>query len=307
MSKRTYIARYSLLLRKLKHKAYPTWPEIHTYVQRELEMLRLQDESIKPNFSKRTFDRDKADLRETFGISIEHSSSERGYYIEDDAYQSQSFERVMEAFDMFNALRLSQDVSRFIHLEQRRPTGTEHLYGLLHSIKNRLEVKFNYSKYWEEHTSHRQVASYGLKEYRNRWYLVARDFKDDLVKTFGLDRISNLQILSKTFPEDPAFDVNEYFRYSFGVIELETEPEEVELSFTPFQGKYIKSLPLHSTQEVLIDNAQECRVKLRVYPTYDLKMELLSFGDQVTVLAPKSLKKEILQEHQKAAEKQEEP
>ena len=30
-------------------------------------------------------------------------------------------------------------------------------------------------------------------------------------------------------------------------------------NFYPFQGNYIKSLPLHHTQQILIDNEDECK------------------------------------------------
>ncbi|MDZ7848137.1 MAG: WYL domain-containing protein [Owenweeksia sp.] len=288
-------------MRKLNSKNYPNWKEIQDYVERELEILSLQDESIEPNYSKRTFDRDKADFRETFGISIRYTASQRGYYIEEDAYHNQGFERILEAFDIFNALRLSQDVWPFIHLEQRRPQGTENLYGLLHAIKNKLEIRFTYHKFWEEEKSLRHVAPYGLKEYRNRWYVLAKDFKDDQLKTFGLDRLSELQMTNRKMDTSKPVDVEEYFRYCFGVIQWHEEPEEIELAFTAFQGKYIKTLPLHSTQEILEDSKKQLRVKLKLHITYDFTMELLSYGSDVMVIAPKRLKKDLQERHKLAS------
>ena len=78
---------------------------------------------------------------------------------------------------MFNSLNLAQDLTPFIHLEKRRPQGTENLYGLLHAIKNRLQIKFNYQKFWEEELSQRLVEPYALKEFKNRWYIMAKDSK----------------------------------------------------------------------------------------------------------------------------------
>ena len=89
-----------------------------------------------------------------------------------------NFQRMMEAFDMFNSLNLAQDLTPFIHLEKRRPQGTENLYGLLHAIKNRLQIKFTYQKFWEEELSQRLAEPYALKEFKNRWYIMAKDSKD---------------------------------------------------------------------------------------------------------------------------------
>jgi len=65
--------------------------------------------------------------------------------------------------------------------------------------------------------------------------------------------------------------------------------KEVILSFEPVQGKYIKSLPLHESQQILVDNITELQVRLMIYVTYDFEMELLSFGEYVKVLKPDSL------------------
>jgi predicted DNA-binding transcriptional regulator YafY len=72
------------------------------------------------------------------------------------------------------------------------------------------------------------------------------------------------------------------------------------LSFTPFQGKYIKSLPLHETQQILIDNEKELRISLHIYLMPDFKMEILSMGENVKVLEPKWFAEEI-KGHYKAA------
>jgi predicted DNA-binding transcriptional regulator YafY len=83
---------------------------------------------------------------------------------------------------------------------------------------------------------------------------------------------------------------HDQYKYCFGIIAPNADkPSEVILSFDPFQGKYIKSLPLHTTQEVIVDNDDELRIRLTVYLTHDFLMELLSYGDTVQVLQPKKL------------------
>lgn len=67
------------------------------------------------------------------------------------------------------------------------------------------------------------------------------------------------------------------------------KPQTIILSFDPIQGKYAKSLPWHESQEIIIDNEDELRVKLTLYITHDFFMELLSHGDTVRVIEPKSL------------------
>jgi len=165
---------------------------------------------------------------------------------------------------------------------------------LLHSIKNQVQIKFTYQKYWEDEFTQRQVEPYALKEFRSRWYVLANDLKDRKVKSFALDRLTALEITKKKFQMPNNFDVNEHFQYSFGIISPNKDkPQEVILSFTPFQGKYIKSLPLHESQQVLVDNELEFRIKLTLFITHDFIMELLSYGANLKVIEPVGLIDEL--------------
>lgn len=301
MSKRGYISRYLLILKKLKAKPYSTYETLQSYIEYHLDFLQMQDDTLNIGFSKRTLQRDIKEIRNVFGIDIEYSKSHKGYFISQNEAENMNFQRMIEAYDMFHSLNLSQDLTPYIHLEKRRPQGTENLYGLLHAIKNRLQIKFVYEKFWNEETSHRSVAPYVLKEYRNRWYLIANDDKDGTIKRFALDRMTNLEITNQTFQYPNNYSLEQSYRYCFGIINPDdSEPQDIVLSFNPFIGKYIKTLPLHETQQVIVDNDEETKIKLRLYLTHDLVMELLSFGENMKVIEPKSLADEIKQAHEKA-------
>jgi len=301
MSKRGYISRYLLILKKLKVKPYSTYVEIQNYIDNQFDYLQMQDDKLNIGFSKRTLQRDIKEISNVFGIDIEYSKSHKGYFINQNENESMNFQRMMEAFDMFNSLNMAKDLTPFIHMEKRRPQGTEHLYSLLHAIKNRLQVKFTYQKFWEQEISLRLVEPYGVKEFKSRWYLMAKDCKDNKIKSFALDRLTNLEITSQTFKYPKNYNIGEQYKYSFGITSPdEEEPQDIILSFNQLQGKYIKTLPLHNTQQVLMDNEHELRIKLKLYLTHDLLMELLSFGDNMKVIEPKILVDQIKQAHKQA-------
>lgn len=301
MSKRGYISRYLLILKKLKVKPYSTYEELQTYIENQFDYLQMQDDNLQIGFSKRTLQRDINEIRNVFGIDIEYSKSQKGYFISQNENENMNFQRMMEAFDMFNSLNLAQNLTPFIHLEKRRPQGTENLYGLLHAIKNRLQIKFTYQKFWEEELSQRLVEPYALKEFKNRWYIMAKDSKDNNIKSFALDRLTNLEITNLNYQYPDNYSIEQSYRYCFGIISPnDEEPQDIILSFDPFQGKYIKTLPLHDTQQVLVDNDEEIKIKLKLCLTHDLVMELLSFGDNMKVIEPKSLADQIKQAHKKA-------
>ncbi|MDN3674298.1 WYL domain-containing protein [Flavobacterium branchiarum] len=283
MSKRESIARYNLIIKKLR-KRPATFAEIEEYLALESEI-----QAYNFNISKRTFQRDRDDIRSLYNIDILFDFSKKVYYIDFDE-QPEANERILEAFDTFNALNLTDRLSKHIHFEKRKPQGTEHLYGVLHAIKNQIQIKFVYQKYWEDELTERIVEPYALKEFKNRWYVLSKVLGDDKIKSFALDRLTDLEILNKKFNFPKDFDVNEHYRYCFGIISPNGhQPEDVILSFNAFQGKYIKSLPLHDSQQILIDNEHELRIQLKLFITHDFFMELLSFGENLEVLKPQSL------------------
>ncbi len=297
MSKRESIARYNLIIKKIR-KAPATFQEISEYLKRESE---LQEYNF--NMHIRTFQRDLIDIRSIYDIDIRCDRRTQKYYIDNEGNQA-AMERILEAYDTFNALSLTDRLSNYIHFENRRSMGTENLYGLLHAMQNKVRIHFTYKKFWEDEPTQRTVEPFALKEFRNRWYLVGNDTNRNSVRIFALDRLQNLEISKSKFTPTSPFDVNEYFQDSFGIISSHgKKAEKVVLSFTPDQGKYIKSLPLHHSQQILADNKNEVLVSLNLAITFDFVMELMSYGPEVKVIQPESLANELKENFKKALEK----
>jgi predicted DNA-binding transcriptional regulator YafY len=288
MSKRESIARYSLILKKLRKKS-ASFKEIAAYLQRESE---LQDYNF--NVSLRTFQRDIDDIRSLYNIDIRYDFSKKVYQIDSEMKQEIN-ERIFEAFDTFSLMKMEERLSGLMLFENRVPKGTEHLFGLIHAIKNSLRVEFNYSKFWDNEVTVRVVEPYAVKEFKNRWYLLAKDKNDSKIKSYGLDRIDELEIRKEKFTADNNFDAVEHFRHCFGIIVPEEElPQEVILDFDPNYGNYIKTMALHSSQEIVSDNEKALRIRLNIYITRDFITELMSYGSRVKVLAPDELKSELI-------------
>jgi len=294
MSKLGYISRYSLIVNKIRQKPYSTYEELRSHIEYRMQFM---NDGMQIGYSKRTLQRDFKEIYELFGFDIQYDKKEKGYFISDEEMGNASFLRMMEAFDVFHSLGIAQDIAAFVHTENRRPRGTENLYGLLHAIRNRHVVTFSYEKFWESPAvTQRKAEPYLLKEFRNRWYLIAKDSKDERVKSFALDRLSDLDITKKKYKAADLQFIEQRYRYCFGIVSPNSkEPHDIVLSFDPFQGKYIKSLPLHDSQQILIDNEEELRIRLKLFITYDLVMELLSLGDKMKVLKPASLATQLRQ------------
>ena len=115
--------------------------------------------------------------------------------------------------------------------------------------------------------------------------------------------VIELDVLTKTFNPTKKIDPAREFDDIIGVTRLEEPVEDVILSFTPHQGNYVKTFPWHRSQEILVDDEKQLRIKIRVIPNYELTQRILMNGKSVKVVKPEWLREEIRKQLQDALKK----
>ena len=179
----------------------------------------------------------------------------------------------------------------------------EHFAGLLHACSQRKELRFSYYKFWNESATERTVHPLALKEALGRWYLLAVDTKDGILKSFGLDRIQHPEISKHSFREQYPVNLQQAFYYAFGIInEVNKKPQKIILSLSREQGLYLVNYPLHPTQQVIEDHPNHLKLQLEVLITFDLVMALQSYGPYLKVESPKSLHRQLRENARKVLE-----
>ena len=143
-----------------------------------------------------------------------------------------------------------------------------------------------------------------LKESQYRWYLIGYD-TDGKLKSFGVDRISAINILEDTqFLRDEHIDIPALFRDSYGIWNNPEDPvEDIILKYDSVDGAFVKTLPLHHSQQILSEDETGITVKLRLRITNDFVMELLSRSRSVEVVAPHTLRTRLYDTLRQAAER----
>ncbi|UCJ06214.1 WYL domain-containing protein [Chitinophaga pendula] len=175
--------------------------------------------------------------------------------------------------------------------------GAEHIPTIVEAIKELEVIRIAYHSFERKEPKEHWVEPYHVREYQHRFYLIGKSqrAKGGTLLTFALDRIVDMWPTNKHFDEKNFDDAN-YYKHAIGITVPEGKPEEVLLAFTPKQGHYIKSQPIHTSQEVIIDNEEECRVSLNVVINHELVMMLLSYGANVKILQPRELADKIAAE-----------
>ena len=290
MPKQTFLSRFALIIKRLE-KSPATFREIANYLEQEAD---IQDKDF--SISIRTFQRDLKDIYDQLDIEIVNErKGDKRYYIKERGDDLQRSQRLLDSYQTINAIKASQEFYQYVFLETRQPKGLEHFYGLLYAIKSKLILNFYHYKYWDNTLTERKVHPLALKESQGRWYLLAIDTKDAAFKTFGLDRMEEIEITKTKYKEKYNYDFNKMFSNCFGIFNLNNaKPQTVQLAFTYQQGQYVKNYLLHHSQKIISENSKQIVVELCVAITYDFIMEVLHFGNEVKVLQPLSLVKEVI-------------
>lgn len=239
---------------------------------------------------RRTFYNYRQAVEDLFKISIECDQSTFEYYIrEDDSHNSSVTDWLLNSAVMNDILVNSRSVSSKIFIEEV-PSAREFLAPVIEALREHHPIKFTYHSYSRSKPTPGVVLEpYFLKIFRQRWYVTGLHRGEKRVKTYALDRMSDLLILPDTFDDDPSFDAEEYFRYSFGIVFAQSDVKRIGLRTDPRQAKYFRALPLHHTQEEAVhDEYSNFYYRMRITP--DLVQEILSYGSRVTVLEPPELK-----------------
>ncbi len=288
------LIRYLLIIDRLQRSPWPVpTQDLLAYVNNEMEKRAFHSISL------RTLQRDFMDIDLQFGYKVR--SNGREYTIErSSGYLPHRFDEMMLDFDLLSALNSDAHLQQYVLAEHHRPIGSQQMFPLVQAIRETCMIEFDYVLYRSGgEVVHKLVEPHFLKESNQRWYLLAKE--GETLKSFGLDRIKALQVLSRQFVRDESINVDALFRDCYGIWNDPKMPiEDIELSYDALDGRFLKSVPLHHSQHVLVDSDDEFRITLRLRITNDFVMELLSRSRSLTVIPPQSLRERVRKVYEEA-------
>ena len=248
-------------------------------------------------YPRRTFMHHKNDIWDIFGIEIGCHKHSNSYYIVDrqDVSDSSGFRQwIYETMSVNNHINENAQLRDRILLENN-PSGGEFLSTILEAMRDGKMLTFSYKPFWTEDdriSDLYHVEPYALKVFKRRWYLLAK-YGDSPLKVYALDRMLDMDIEFESFEMPADFNANAYFSTCFGIIHSDEEPRTIKLKVSDFQSKYLRSLPLHHSQKEVERTDKYTVFSYFLRPSFDFTQEILSMGDTVEVLEPKSLRAEV--------------
>lgn len=251
----------------------------------------------EPGIPDRTFHRHKEAIREIFDIEI-RCDRHRGnlYYIAntEDFEQDSMRQWLIGTFSVGTLLNESRDLRDRILFEEI-PSGQQYLVPIVEAMREGRTLEIRYWSFRNAAAFDCELEPFCVKLFRQRWYLVARSVQTLNIRIYGLDRIQSLETTERHFLLPADFDAREFFASCFGIIvDLQCPVERVLVRATSEQSNYLRTLPLHATQQEIKRNEKESVFAYRLRPTFDFMQELRKYADAVEVLEPQWLRERIL-------------
>lgn len=180
---------------------------------------------------------------------------------------------------------------------------SDQLQELVRHTASKKVLKLAYKKFESTEVKEYVIHPYLLKEYKDFWYLTGYIPAYQSFRTFAVDRILDYQIEETVHfisPETVGFQGEEYFKQCIGVSLLSPNPEKIRLRFSSKLGNYIKTHPLHPSQQLISDTSAGTEITLHLIDNFELRSLILSYGAEIEVLSPASLREAISKELKKS-------
>ena len=289
MNNKNTIRRDYLIIRRIMKGDYPSASVLLQYLERNDIAITL-----------RTLQRDMADIRSNFDVEVVYDSKKNGYYIDETCSMDMDkllyFLGLAESSDVIlSNIKDRQKLLRHLSISPNpHAKGVENIGILLQAVQQCTVININHLSYQTGEQTTYTVEPYLLKEFEGMWYLFAYCEDMGVFRTFGLDRIGQIQITDRTFQRREELErTAEKFDKVYGLVyEPDNNPnapiEEVRLKASAFMLPYIQSLPIHSSQTIDGDT-----ITLHLIINPELENRIMGYGEHIEVLSPPLLRKRI--------------
>ena len=288
---KNYFKSYIWLLETLQSRGALTLSEIKDLWMRS----PVNDE--KRELATRTFANHISSIFDIFGIEIVCDRSDNTYHIdnEDDLEGGWLRDWMMEALSLNNLINESAGLRSRLLFESE-PSSHKFLTDIIRAIRDERMLEVNYQSFKMDEPRDFLLEPFCLKEYKRRWYLFARDHNGGYKEphSFALDRMNTVEVSEQSFTVPKSFNAQSFFSTRYGVLQYEGEkPAHVKLKVCARQAKYFRTLPLHSSQKEIERDEEYSIFAYYLTPNYDFIHDVLYYGDDVEVLEPNELRKQI--------------
>jgi predicted DNA-binding transcriptional regulator YafY len=167
-----------------------------------------------------------------------------------------------------------------------------------HAIDQRRTAQIRYYSASRAAAGRREVDPYYLRFAGGGLYLIAHCHLRREARMFAVERIRSISLTDHPYQMPLDFNVEEYVQDALGIMRSGRRIE-VELLFSKAAAAWVKDKIWHASEESSVLKDGRLRMTLKVADNEELVGWILSFGSQVRVSRPESLRTKVREEARK--------
>ncbi len=269
------------------------------------------------------------ELRDRYDAPLEYSAKHRGWYFSDEKYElhgiwfsqnelfalltvEQQLETlepglISEQLKQFKqkAIRLMQQQAPESQLRQRLRILSIHHKQLdadifAHTAKATLlrrRLAIRYQRHSDQQTTERIISPQRLVYYKANWYVDGWCHGKNALRTFAIDAILSSKTLPQTAKDIPESDLERFTSPSYGIFSGD-QVKQAYLLFSEPASHWVSREKWHSKQQGQWLDDGSYRLILPYQHDEELLMDILKYGEWVTIEKPLELRDKIRQKIQ---------
>lgn len=297
---------------------------------RSRRAVGIKELEEKLEVSKPTVKRDLAYLRDRFNAPISYDHTLRGYRFTDPVpdgpryelpglwFNSTEIHALLTFYHLLENLQPGlldphiqplqarirallkkhdhtfEEVARRIRVlpQAARSGPADHFSVIAHAVlKRRRLMVVHYSRSRDEETR-REVSPQRLVHYRDNWYLDAWDHGKKALRTFAVDAIRHASLLDAKARTIPDKALNAELGGGYGIF-AGRKTQTARLRFSPERARWVETENWHPKQKGYYEGGHYI-LEIPYADDRELLMDILKYGPDVEVLAPKSLRRKVM-------------
>ncbi len=143
-----------------------------------------------------------------------------------------------------------------------------------------------------DQTTARTISPQRIIHYRDNWYLDAWDHAKKALRSFSVDRILQARMLDEPARDIPDDKLNAHFASAYGIFAGRPKQKAV-LRFSSERSRWVADEIWHPQQKGRFEDGRYV-LEVPYSDSRELVMDILKHGPEVEVLAPESLRVEVV-------------
>lgn len=145
------------------------------------------------------------------------------------------------------------------------------------------------------------LKPYHMAFHQRSWFVIGHSSFHDEIRTFNLSRVTEATLLEDRFRVPKSFSIDKHFGNAWGMIKEPGPDQMVRLRFSSLVARNVSEVLWHPKQKFEFAEDGSLEYQVQVSGLREIIWWIMGYGDQVEVIGPAKLRKQVAQRHRNAA------